>query len=115
MWRQCVWAFGTILQDSLHEAALRLQEEARGTKKAGRSTLGAALLEHYREQLQSGRQRRLVQYFFASRRALRGAQTLSIALDFSRVSHRHVGLGAVCTPGNTCIWAPPQAPYLTLL
>ena len=52
--------------------------------------------------------RRLLSYYYASRRATAGCKTLGYAVDAGRVSKRGNFVGAFTTPNNLSFWAPPQ-------
>ena len=59
--------------------------------------------------LAATRDRRLHQYFYASRAGLEGQQFLGLCLDFSRTGNRKTGVGCVSSPQNMLSWCPPQA------
>jgi hypothetical protein len=52
--------------------------------------------------------RRLVSYYFASRRAASSCSTIGFAVDAGRVSKRGNFVGVFVTPDNVAFWAPPQ-------
>ena len=49
---------------------------------------------------------------YAGRREMSGGTDYSVCLDFSRVSKRHTGAGAIGTPSNKIMAGPPLVPPL---
>jgi hypothetical protein len=74
----------------------------------GRSKL-SGLARAQATHLAATRDKRLHQYFYASRASLEGQQCLGLCLDFSRTGNRKTGVGCVSSPQNVLSWCPPQA------
>lgn len=52
--------------------------------------------------------RQLQQYYYRGRQEFHGLGNVGLAVDYSRVSGRSVGVGLVSKPGGLAMWPPPQ-------